>query len=76
MWILAVVGMWLGGNILLFGWLVWQRVLAPPRCSLAQSRIVAAPLKQTSVVLLFVPLSLQPGSTNPRIISEKQSINA
>jgi hypothetical protein len=54
-WILTVVGMWVGGNILLFGWLVWQRVIAPSQCSLAQSAVVVAPLKQTSVVLLFAP---------------------
>jgi hypothetical protein len=74
--ILSVAGIWVGSNILLFGWLVWQRVIAPPRCSLAQSVVVGAPLNQTSVVLLFAPLSLQPSSTNPRTLPRSTAINA
>jgi hypothetical protein len=74
--ILSVVGIWIGGNIVLFGWLVWQRVVAPPRCSLAQSAVVGAPLNQTSVVILFAPLSLRPSSTNPRTFPKSISINA
>jgi hypothetical protein len=53
--ILSIVGIWVGSNILLFGWLVWQRIVAPPRCSLAQSAVAGAPLNQTPVVLLFAP---------------------
>ena len=63
--ILSLVGIWVGSNILLFGWLVWQRVLAPPRRSLAGSAVVAAPLNRTSVVLLFA---------NPRTFPRSGSI--
>jgi hypothetical protein len=69
--ILSGVGIWVGSNILLFGWLIWQRVLAPPRRSLARSVVVGAPLDQTSVVLLFVPPSLQPGSNKSADVSKK-----
>jgi hypothetical protein len=65
--ILSLVGIWVGSNILLFGWLVWQRVLAPPRRSLAGSAVVAAPLNRTSVVLLFA---------NPRTFRRSGSIDA
>jgi hypothetical protein len=75
--ILSVAGIWVGSNILLFGWLVWQRVLAPPRRSFAQSAVVGAPLNQTSVILLFAPPSLPARLYKPADVSKKHiAINA
>jgi hypothetical protein len=73
--ILGVAGIWAGSNILLFGWLVWQRVLAPPRGSFAQSAVVRAPLNQTSVILLFAPPSSQARVYKPADVSKKQSMH-
>jgi hypothetical protein len=55
--ILSVVGILVGSNILLFGWLVWRRVLAPSRRSVAVPTFGGATLNKTSVVLQFAPRS-------------------
>jgi hypothetical protein len=55
--ILSVVGIWVGSNFLLFGWLIWRRVLALPRRSFAEPTFGDTTLNQTSVVLQFAPRS-------------------
>jgi hypothetical protein len=70
--ILSVVGIWVASNILLFGWLVWQRILAPRRRSLAPPAFVGAPLNQTSVVLPFAPRSTSARLYNPADASKNR----
>jgi hypothetical protein len=48
-----LIGIWLGSNVLLFGWLAWQRILAPPRRSFSQPTFVGATLNQGPVVIPF-----------------------
>jgi hypothetical protein len=75
--ILGAAGIWVGSNILIFGWLVWQRVLAPHRRLFAQSAVVHAPLNQTSVVLQFARPSSLARLYKPVDVSKKHiAINA